>query len=51
MNTCIKVKDLTKSFGERVVVDKITFRVESGQCGYFSCVFSDAVFIRCHDSV
>lgn len=31
MNTCIKVKDLTKSFGERVVVDKITFRVEKGE--------------------
>ena len=31
MNTCIEVKDLTKSFGERVVVDKITFLVEKGE--------------------
>lgn len=28
MNTCIEVKDLTKSLGGRMVVDKITFRVE-----------------------
>ena len=31
MNTCIEVKDLTKSLGGRVVVDKITFRVEKGE--------------------
>lgn len=28
MNTCVEVKDLTKSFNGRTVVDKITFRVE-----------------------
>ena len=31
MSTCIEVKDLTKSFNGRVVVDKITFRVEQGE--------------------
>ena len=31
MNTCIEVKDLTKTFNGRVVVDKITFRVENGE--------------------
>lgn len=31
MNTCIEVKDLTKSFHGRAVVDKITFRVEKGE--------------------
>lgn len=31
MNTCIEVKDLTKSFDGRVVVDGITFRVEKGE--------------------
>ena len=31
MNRCIEVKDLTKSFGGRVVVDKITFGVEKGE--------------------
>ncbi|MGN1165991.1 MAG: ATP-binding cassette domain-containing protein, partial [Lachnospiraceae bacterium] len=31
MDTCIEVKDLTKSFGGRVVVDGITFRVEKGE--------------------
>ena len=31
MNTCIEVKNLTKSFGGRVVVDNITFRVERGE--------------------
>ena len=31
MNTCIEVKDLTKSFNGRVVVDGITFRVEQGE--------------------
>ena len=31
MNTCIEVKDLTKTFNGRVVVDKITFRVEKGE--------------------
>lgn len=31
MNTCIEVKDLTKSLGGRVVVDKITFRVKTGE--------------------
>lgn len=31
MNTCIEVKDLTKSLGGRVVVDKITFHVENGE--------------------
>ena len=31
MNTCIEVKDLTKSLGGRIVVDKITFRVEKGE--------------------
>ena len=31
MNRCIEVKDLTKSFGGRVVVDKITFSVEKGE--------------------
>ena len=31
MNTCIEVKDLTKSFNGRVVVDKITFRIEKGE--------------------
>lgn len=30
MNACIEVKDLTKTFNGRVVVDKITFRVEMG---------------------
>ena len=30
MSTCIEVKDLTKSFNGRVVVDKITFRVDQG---------------------
>lgn len=28
MNTCIEVKDLTKSFNGRIVVDEISFRVE-----------------------
>lgn len=31
MSTCIEVKDLTMSFNGRVVVDKITFRVEKGE--------------------
>lgn len=31
MNTCIEVKNLTKSLGGRVVVDKITFHVEKGE--------------------
>ena len=31
MNTCIEVKDLTKSLGGRIVADKITFRVEKGE--------------------
>ena len=31
MNTCIEVKDLTKSFNGRVVVDRITFRIEKGE--------------------
>ena len=31
MNTCIEVKDLTKSFKGRTVVDKISFRVEKGE--------------------
>lgn len=31
MSTCIEVKNLTKSFGERVVVDGVTFRVEKGE--------------------
>ena len=31
MNTCIEVNDLTKSFNGRVVVDKITFRIEKGE--------------------
>lgn len=31
MNTCIEVKDLTKSFNGRTVVDKISFRVEKGE--------------------
>lgn len=31
MNTCIEVKDLTKSLGGRVAVDGITFRVEKGE--------------------
>ena len=31
MNTCIEVKDLTKSFNGRVVVDGITFRIEKGE--------------------
>lgn len=31
MNACIEVKDLTKSFNGRVVVDEITFRVEKGE--------------------
>ena len=31
MNTCMEVKDLTKSFSGRVVVDGITFRVEKGE--------------------
>lgn len=31
MNTCIEVKDLTKSFNGRVVVDGITFHVEKGE--------------------
>ena len=31
MDTCIEVKDLTKSLGGRIVVDKITFRVEKGE--------------------
>ncbi|MGN0387019.1 MAG: ABC transporter ATP-binding protein [Lachnospiraceae bacterium] len=31
MNTCIEVKDLTKSFNGRVVVDGISFRVEKGE--------------------
>ena len=31
MNTCIEVKDLTKSFNGRKVVDKISFRVEKGE--------------------
>ena len=31
MNTCIEVKDLTKSYNGRKVVDGITFRVEKGE--------------------
>lgn len=31
MNACIEVKDLTKSFNGRIVVDGITFRVEKGE--------------------
>lgn len=31
MDTCIEVKDLTKSFNGRAVVDGITFRVEKGE--------------------
>ncbi len=31
MSACIEVKDLTKSFNGRVVVDGITFRVEEGE--------------------
>ena len=31
MNTCIEVKNLTKSLGGRIVADKITFRVEKGE--------------------
>ena len=31
MNTCVEVKDLTKSFDGRVVVDNISFRVEKGE--------------------
>ena len=31
MNTCIEVKDLTKSFGGRAVVDGIAFHVEKGE--------------------
>lgn len=31
MNTCIEVKDLTKSFNGRTIVDKISFRVEKGE--------------------
>lgn len=31
MNTCIEVKDLTKSFNGRTVVDGITFHVEKGE--------------------
>ena len=31
MNTCIEAKDLTKSLGGRVVVDKISFRVGKGE--------------------
>ena len=31
MNTCIEVKDLTKSFDKRVVVDGISFCVEKGE--------------------
>lgn len=31
MNTCIEVKDLTKSLGGRIVVDNITFRVTTGE--------------------
>ena len=31
MNTCIEVKDLTKSFNGRVVVDGITFHIEKGE--------------------
>lgn len=31
MNACIEVKDLTKSFNGRVVVDGITFHVEKGE--------------------
>ena len=31
MNTCIEVKDLTKSFNGRVVVDGISFRVDKGE--------------------
>ena len=31
MNTCIEVKNLTKSFNGRTVVDKISFRVEKGE--------------------
>ena len=31
MNTCIEVKDLTKSYNGRTVVDKISFRVEKGE--------------------
>lgn len=31
MNTSIEVKDLTKSFNGRTVVDKISFRVEKGE--------------------
>ncbi|MDD6763767.1 MAG: ABC transporter ATP-binding protein [Clostridiales bacterium] len=31
MSTCIEVKDLTKSFNGRTVVDKITFHIEKGE--------------------
>ena len=31
MNTCIEVKDLTKSFNGRVVVERITFNIEKGE--------------------
>ena len=31
MSMCIEVKDLTKSFNGRVVVDEISFRVEKGE--------------------
>ena len=31
MNTCIEVKDLTKSFNGRTVVNGITFSVEKGE--------------------
>ena len=31
MSTCMEVKDLTKSFDGRVVVDGITFAVEKGE--------------------
>ena len=31
MNVCIEANDLTKSFNKRVVVDRISFRVEKGE--------------------
>ena len=31
MNTCIEVKELTKSYNGRTVVDKISFCVEKGE--------------------
>ena len=31
MSVCIEANDLTKSFNKRVVVDRISFRVEKGE--------------------